>query len=666
MHPQETDRPDLEGQMGFRMQVLGFNRAEVLLYIERISAANAEKARALGSTIEQLRKELDDAKADHSQLSEKTRRVCDELKHQQVLAEQAAAETQRLKQEVEKTRTDAASVLKCLESCRLENRALKEDNSRLNQTIDELTSSLDEKEAELRRAGDEIKAKAAAADASVRDLQARAQAALSDAQQRAESIVKEAQYKADLHIENARQKATAHLAQARKEAELLNADAKTETVRARAKLAQAADGIAASITVLKAQLADVDARIEEASGGLKKATAGISAALENTERGLESLGARVRNFAAAPGAQPPAGTPAGEVPSVPQALAAPPPGYAPPPPAACPVPPQGGYYSPGMVLGGYPPPLYPDPYAQEALRRQREEEARYYDALRRARAEEEARTQRYYDELAREELRHERQKQELERMRREPGAAYSYSGYYRPQDLPPAPEYYGYGAPRSVGAAVPGFGAAQAGDYAAPVYSGAAEGPRSVGDAAPREREDRPPQPAEQRPQEPQQRYGRPHMPAAQPFAPFEQGVPHTPPYLTQQEAGSAAVPPAPPQAAEVPQKDYVPQPTPVAPIAPLSQPYDPAARAETGRASGEERPSAPDMLEDGPDIIPYSSPIPDVAKKTAGAENVGAGVREGKAQPKRQPSRPVPHRPPTLSETLLEGINALLNNNHK
>ena len=195
MHPQEMDRPDLEGQMGFRTQMLGFNRAEVLLYIERISTANAEKARALGSTIEQLRKELDDAKADHSQLAEKTRRVCDELKHQQALAEQAAAETQRLKQEVEKTRTDAASVLKCLENCRLENRALKEDNSRLNHTIDELTSSLDEKEAELRRAGDEIKAKAAVADASVRDLQARAQAALSDAQQRAEAIVKEAQYK---------------------------------------------------------------------------------------------------------------------------------------------------------------------------------------------------------------------------------------------------------------------------------------------------------------------------------------------------------------------------------------------------------------------------------------------------------------------------------------
>ena len=422
---------------------------------------------------------------------------------------------------------------------------------------------------------------------------------------------------------------------------------------------------------MKAQLADVDARIEEASGGLKKATEGIFAALENTERGLESLGARVRDFAAAPCTPPLAGTQAsgGAVPPAPQAAAAAQqPGYAPTPQAGSPVPPQGGYYSPGVAVGSYPPPLYPDPYAQEALRCQREEEARYYDALRRARAEEEARTQRYYDELAREELRHERQKQELERMRREPGYAYPYSGYYRPQELPPMPDYYGYGAPCGVGGTAPGFGGVrpQTGSYGAPVRSGEAEGPQSAGDMARRERESGTPQPAEHRPQEPQQRYGRPHMPAAQPFAPFEQGVPHTPPYLSQQEAGSAAVPPAPPQTTAAPQSDYVPQPTPVAPIAPLSQPYDPAARAEAGQTHGAERPSASDILADEPDIIPYSSPIPDVAKKTAGSEKTDTAAREGKAQPKRQSSRPAPHRPPTLSETLLEGINALLNNNHK
>ena len=49
---------DSEGQKVFRGELFGFNRVEVLSYIERISAANAEKAKALGETIEKLQKEL--------------------------------------------------------------------------------------------------------------------------------------------------------------------------------------------------------------------------------------------------------------------------------------------------------------------------------------------------------------------------------------------------------------------------------------------------------------------------------------------------------------------------------------------------------------------------------------------------------------------------------
>ena len=67
----EDDRVSA-GQNGpgqvFRTQVLGFNREEVLAYIERISAANAEKARALGETIDKMRAELARVQEDSSQL----------------------------------------------------------------------------------------------------------------------------------------------------------------------------------------------------------------------------------------------------------------------------------------------------------------------------------------------------------------------------------------------------------------------------------------------------------------------------------------------------------------------------------------------------------------------------------------------------------------------
>ena len=66
------------GQAVFKTQLFGFNRTQVLSYIERISNANAEKARALDDTIARLQRELDSARDSRDEVAEKARQVCED------------------------------------------------------------------------------------------------------------------------------------------------------------------------------------------------------------------------------------------------------------------------------------------------------------------------------------------------------------------------------------------------------------------------------------------------------------------------------------------------------------------------------------------------------------------------------------------------------------
>lgn len=66
----------------FHTELFGFNRVEVLSYIERISAANAEKARALEDTIAALQKDLTGVRRQGSTLAQKAKQVFNELENQ--------------------------------------------------------------------------------------------------------------------------------------------------------------------------------------------------------------------------------------------------------------------------------------------------------------------------------------------------------------------------------------------------------------------------------------------------------------------------------------------------------------------------------------------------------------------------------------------------------
>lgn len=675
----------------FHTELFGFNRVEVLSYIERISAANAEKARALEDTIAALQKDLTGVRRQGSTLAQKAKQVFNELENQKKRAEDAVAEAAALRTEVDKANDEIAAVRSRLFAREQENAALKSDNARLSETVDDLTRALTRRGAPL-PAGQNASASGSSGD----------QALLQQAQLKARDILRAADAQATAHIEKAKEDAAAIVAQA-----------KVEKSKAKAGLAESADGIAASIAVLKAQLAAVDAKILAATGDLQKATDGITAALGNTERSLSSLGAQVERFPEnAPAAQPQPAQPA--APPAPQEPA-PAREYAVQEHAAYPV--REGR----SVRDGAVPAFVPDSEYDRYVRARREEDA-YYSALRRVRYEDELRDRFYEEERLRQEalrrIRYDEALREQEYARRcgpdhrAPYAAAPEGGYPlyasrrddrfdrapalgrdggaavvqareadlpqtaaagrhaavqqpmapMPSSVPPAaeepqqelqPPAFEASRPRyraTNGRPLPGRNVTPQGDRPAVLeeqYDAVQHAARGGAPGnAPYDIPEAPAQPVVQKveipqvpPKEPPESgsqipFGKPHAPRAMPFAPFDPYTPHTAPYI-EPDAEAARIlntpPPPPPRGTEAKQP-YVPQPTPIAPSVPLSGPYArPSAAAVAGTPQAQ---PAPARTEE-PVIIPYSAPIPPMGSKVdAGEAAAASAARKGEASP--------------------------------
>ena len=675
----------------FHTELFGFNRVEVLSYIERISAANAEKARALEDTIAALQKDLTGVRRQGSTLAQKAKQVFNELENQKKRAEDAVAEAAALRTEVDKANDEIAAVRSRLFAREQENAALKSDNARLSETVDDLTRALTRRGAPL-PAGQNASASGSSGD----------QALLQQAQLKARDILRAADAQATAHIEKAKEDAAAIVAQA-----------KVEKSKAKAGLAESADGIAASIAVLKAQLAAVDAKILAATGDLQKATDGITAALGNTERSLSSLGAQVERFPEnAPAAQPQPAQPA--APPAPQEPA-PAREYAVQEHAAYPV--REGR----SVRDGAVPAFAPDSEYDRYVRARREEDA-YYSALRRVRYEDELRDRFYEEERLRQEalrrIRYDEALREQEYARRcgpdhrAPYAAAPEGGYPlyasrrddrfdrapalgrdggaavvqareadlpqtaaagrhaavqqpmapMPSSVPPAaeepqqelqPPAFEAARPRyraTNGRPLPGRNVTPQGDRPAVLeeqYDAVQHAARGGAPGnAPYDIPEAPAQPVVQKveipqvpPKEPPESgsqipFGKPHAPRAMPFAPFDPYTPHTAPYI-EPDAEAARIlntpPPPPPRGTEAKQP-YVPQPTPIAPSVPLSGPYArPSAAAVAGTPQAQ---PAPARTEE-PVIIPYSAPIPPMGSKAdAGEAAAASAARKGEASP--------------------------------
>lgn len=397
----------LKGPAVFHTQIWGFRREEVLEYIEKISAANAEKAKALGETIDKLRAELSHVKNDSVRLASAADHTCKELEAQKKKAETAVQESISLKRKMEQQKLSAAQVQQELEHLRFENDVLKKDNHALQKEIERLDSELNRRDSELREVNQTIqrvdgamKRRMSRLKNAEQETQRQAQAVMQQAHQQADDVLRSAQYRAQEMEQQAREQAQARLEQAGRDAQRVEQQAYQQAAQAKRRLMTSVDEIAESIRLLKKQLEQVDEQVERASTGL--------------------------NYV-----------------------------------SAAPAPQQ---------------PTKDDPWL-----------------------------------LSR---------------------------------------------------------SAHSSDH------------------------------------------GVPHKPMAQPFAPFEQGKPHTPPYA-KQGGDAVAFPPKPPEQSSQEAPAYIPRPTPVAPGASFSQPYQPGQQTTAAPAMEQVRASAIQSLEDTPDIIPYLSPIP-------------------------------------------------------
>ena len=205
----------------FHTELFGFNRVEVLSYIERISAANAEKAQALEDTIAALQRDLTGARQQGGALAQKAKQVFNELENRKKCAEDTVAEAAALRTEVGKANDEIAAVRSRLFAKEQENAALKSDNARLSETVDDLTRALTRRGAPL-PAGQNASASGSSGD----------QALLQQAQLKARDILRAADAQATAHIEKAKEDAAAIVAQA-----------KVEKSKAKAGLAESADGV---------------------------------------------------------------------------------------------------------------------------------------------------------------------------------------------------------------------------------------------------------------------------------------------------------------------------------------------------------------------------------------------------------------------------------------
>lgn len=622
--------PDLR----FHTELFGFDRVEVLSYIERISAANAEKANALRETITALQHDLTGARRQGSVLEQKANQVLSELEFQKKRAEDAVAEADALRTEMDKANDEIAAVRSRLFAQEQENETLRNDNTHLNETVADLTRAL--KQRGVAQPEWRVENIRPAEGENERQL-------LQQAQLKARGILRAADAQAQAHIEQAKQDAADIVAKAQRQSSAPRDDS-----------GESAEGIAASIAVLKAQLAEVDAKILAATSDLQKATDGIAAALNGADHGFSASGTQAKSFpAAAPAARP-----------MQEAARQ--------PVAAAPAPAQ-------------QPELYESIW--------REEDA-YYHALRRVQYEDTLRRHIYEEELrrARADAAAQREEGDLQKRQTE----------HRKQEaaqplLPKAPQIPDAGReaarPRyreTNGRPLPQRAAQAVGNRSPaipPEQYDAAQYENRVGmHSAYPEVPEMPPQPVVQKveiPQVPaakqsdpdaQITFGKPHAPRAMPFAPFDPYSPHTAPYI-EPEAEAARIlntPPPPPPRGTQAKRPYVPQPTPIAPSAPLSEPYvQPSAMVLAGMPQVQS--DTVRMAE--PVIIPYSMPIPkheppgmaqEIPSKTPlrAEKTSAAALKTGResacaAFPPQGP-------PSALSEDLLAHLNQLLNGESK
>ncbi|HJB22441.1 MAG TPA: hypothetical protein H9773_12185 [Candidatus Fournierella merdavium] len=258
----------------FKTSLMGFRKAQVLAYIDEMSAKALETQKQQEEAAEALRKELESAKADNDLLLEKTKEVCDKLTSEEKRAGEAERRARAVSEQLLHMEETANGYKSRLFTKEQETVVLRADNARLTEELEQQHRQLEQARAELDAARAEAEEKARLG----REELERQRSAF-EAEKQADRQQMDQQREAaqrQLELEKAR----------------LDQSRRTQQETARASAQQMAD----TVLLLRSQLEQVDRQIADAADRLQKATGAIYTALGETEQNLVTLGAQAESF----------------------------------------------------------------------------------------------------------------------------------------------------------------------------------------------------------------------------------------------------------------------------------------------------------------------------------------------------------------------------------
>lgn len=273
-------------EKGFRTSVLGFDKNDVLAYMNALANETQQRELELQQTIDQLNTQLDKLKKDQSNARACVEKLQQELNQANARAEAAEKAGSDAVTKLADAESRAASLQSKLKDCQQAGYEWQFRCRDLQKQVDEMEAMIPKGGMPAARKPDPEPAPAetpapapAPPPATPVDLQARIEARkiLADAKLSAETAERR-----------------------------LREEAETQ----RARMAEHAEALAAGVQLLRDRLARVDDRLNSASMDLENATGAIYQALDDTKRDLDALGADLRTFGQGEPAAKPAHPPA--------------------------------------------------------------------------------------------------------------------------------------------------------------------------------------------------------------------------------------------------------------------------------------------------------------------------------------------------------------------
>ena len=249
--------PTQEGlaqEQGFRSSLFGFDKNDVLAYMNALATENQRQRAEYQESIRQLQSQVDRLTGEQN-----AARLCvDKLQQDlETAIQRADAAEQRLAAAEEETRSESArrqTTQDALNRAQLHARDLEQEIVRLQQELEAQQAAA---EGEMAEAG------IAPADP-LADARLEARRLLADARLYAENAEKRLQQEADAQKQ---------------------------------RMAEHAAGISAGVLLLRSRLARVDDKLSAATLDLENATAAIYEALDAADQDLDALGAHMHAFA---------------------------------------------------------------------------------------------------------------------------------------------------------------------------------------------------------------------------------------------------------------------------------------------------------------------------------------------------------------------------------